>query len=179
MAAHFGRFDILVNNAAIDPRCPVLEISPEFWDDILSTNLKAAFFCAQAAAREMRKGGGGRIVNISSVHGQACMPNLTAYAASKGGINALTRQMALEFAGFGITVNAVAPGRVLVEKSTFEPESGAADIPLSRVGTPRDIAAAVAFFASEESAWITGQVLTVDGGTTTRLSLHGPTPLRA
>jgi glucose 1-dehydrogenase/3-oxoacyl-[acyl-carrier protein] reductase len=169
--AEFGHLDILVNNAGIDPRRPVLDVSEELWDSVLDVNLKGAFFCAQAAARQMRSQGGGRIINISSVHGQSSLPNLSVYAASKGGLNALTRQMALELAPFHITVNAIAPGCVLVEKCTFDPEQRGAEIPLGRVGRPRDISALVAFLASDDAGWLTGQVITVDGGSTTRLFL--------
>ena len=174
IAAQLGRLDILVNNAAIDPRCSFFDVSAEFWDDVLGTNLKGAFFCAQAAAREMRKHGQGRIISISSVHGRASMPNLAAYAASKGGIDALTRQLALDLAPSGITVNAVAPGCVFVEKNTFDPAARGREIPAGRVGTPRDISTVVAFLASDAASWLTGQVITVDGGTTSRLSMNAP-----
>ena len=117
----FGRLDIVVNNAGIDPRSGFFDCTGEFWDDVLAVNLKGAFFCAQAAAREMCRTGGGRIINVSSVHGQATMPNLAAYAASKGGVEAMTRQLAIDLAQFRITVNAVAPGCVQVEKNTFDP----------------------------------------------------------
>jgi len=168
----FKRLDILVNNAGVDPRRPFLEVTEEFWDAVISTNLKSAFFCAQAAAREMIKTGEGRIINISSVHGQATMPNLAVYAASKGGMNALTRQLALDLALHRITVNAVAPGCVQVEKSTFDPAARAQQIPLGRVGAPRDVGELVCFLASDAAAWLTGQVITLDGGTTTRLFLN-------
>ena len=167
----FGRLDILVNNAGIDPRCGFFDTTGEFWDNVLGTNLKAAFFCAQAAAREMCKSGRGRIINVSSVHGQTTMANLAAYAASKGGINALTRQLALDLAPFRITVNAVAPGCVQVEKNTFDPAIRGQEIPMGRVGAPRDIAQVIGFLASDAAEWLTGQVITVDGGSTSRLCL--------
>jgi NAD(P)-dependent dehydrogenase (short-subunit alcohol dehydrogenase family) len=171
VAERAGRLDILVNNAAIDPRKPLLEITEEFWDSVMDTNLKGSFFCAQAAAGEMRLQGRGRIVNISSVHGQATMNHMAVYAASKGGMNALTRQLALDLAPYGITVNAVAPGSVQVEKSTYDPELRGREIPRGRVGQPTDVAEVVAFLASDATDWLTGQVITVDGGTTTRLFL--------
>jgi NAD(P)-dependent dehydrogenase (short-subunit alcohol dehydrogenase family) len=174
--AEFGRLDILVNNAGIDPRRPALDVTEDFWDDVLGVNLKGSFFCAQSAAREMCRTGGGRIINISSVHSQANMPDLSAYAASKGGLNALTRQLALELAPGRITVNAVAPGCILVEKCTFDPTERGSEIPLGRVGQPRDISALVVFLASDDAAWLTGQVITVDGGTMTRLSLSTASP---
>ncbi len=172
----FGRLDILVNNAGVDPRKPFLEVTEDFWDEVIGTNLKSAFFCAQAAAREMMKTGQGRIINVSSVHGQATMPNLSVYAASKGGMNALTRQLALDLAPHQITVNAVAPGCVLVEKNTFDPVARGLEIPLGRVGTPGDVGELVCFLASDAAAWLTGQVITIDGGTTTRLFLNLASP---
>jgi glucose 1-dehydrogenase/3-oxoacyl-[acyl-carrier protein] reductase len=171
VAERAGRLDILVNNAAIDPRMPLFEVTGEFWDSVIDTNLKGAFFCAQAAALEMEKTGRGRIINISSVHGQATMNHMAVYAASKGGMNALTRQLALDLAPLGITVNAVAPGCVQVEKSTYDPASRGKEIPAGRVGHPSDVAEVVAFLASDATAWLTGQVITVDGGTTARLFL--------
>jgi len=166
-----GRLDILVNNSAVDPRIAILDVTEEFWDTVMDTNLKGTFFCAQAAVREMVRQGGGRIISISSVHGQATMNKFAVYAATKGGINALTRQLALDLAPYGITVNAVAPGCVQVEKSTYDPASRSREIPRGRVGRPRDISTVVAFLASDAAEWLTGQVITVDGGTTTRLFL--------
>jgi glucose 1-dehydrogenase/3-oxoacyl-[acyl-carrier protein] reductase len=163
-----------VNNAGIDPRCSFFDVRAEMWDNVLATNLRGAFFCAQAAAREMRNAGGGRIINLSSVHGQATMANLAAYAASKGGIDAMTRQLALDLAPFRITVNAVAPGCVQVEKNTFDAVVRGREIPLGRVGRPLDVAHTIAFLASDAAEWLTGQVITVDGGSTGRLCLdHG------
>jgi glucose 1-dehydrogenase/3-oxoacyl-[acyl-carrier protein] reductase len=167
----FGQLDILVNNSAIDPRKPFLDVTEDFWDLVIDTNLKGTFFCSQTAAREMMRVGKGRIINISSVHAQATMNHYAVYAASKGGMNALTRQLALDLAPFKITVNAIAPGCVQVEKSTYDPASRGQEIPCGRVGHPRDISAAVAFLASDETDWLTGQVITIDGGSTTRLFL--------
>jgi glucose 1-dehydrogenase/3-oxoacyl-[acyl-carrier protein] reductase len=171
-AARGGGLDILVNNAGIDPRRPFFEVNEEFWDSVIDTNLKGAFFCAQAAAAEMRKKTRGRIINISSVHGQLTMAHYAAYAASKGGMDALTGQLALDLAPLGITVNAIAPGCVRVEKSTYDPESRGREIPVARVGSPEDVAAVAVFLASDRTDFLTGQVITVDGGTTTRLFLN-------
>lgn len=168
----FGRLDVLVNNSGVDTRMPADRVTEEFWDRVIGVNLKGAFFCTQAAARHMRRHGCGRVINISSVHAQATMQNLAVYAASKGGMDALTRQLALELAVDGITVNAVAPGCVQVEKNTWDPADRGLEIPLGRPGQPLDISAVVAFLAGDETSWLTGQVITVDGGTTTRLFLN-------
>ncbi|WP_372630998.1 SDR family NAD(P)-dependent oxidoreductase [Cohnella sp.] len=174
---HFGGVDILVNNSAIDPRERFFDVTEEMWDRILNTNLKGAFFCAQECASDMVKKGAGKIVNISSVHGSLTMPRYAAYAASKGGMNALTRQLALDLAEYNIQVNAVAPGATEVEKfSKIDPlhdkDAIGAQIPLGRIGYPADVAKVVSFLASSGSDFVTGQVLTVDGGSSTRFFLQ-------
>jgi len=173
----FGHVDILVNNAGIDPHVPFLECTEEQWDWIIDTNLKGNFLCSQAVAREMvRQGTGGKIVIISSVHSIQTYMHITAYATTKGGLNAMMRQLALELAPYHINVNCVAPGAVHVEKfyrviPNYEPHMWDHEIPVGRVGYPEDIGAAVAFFASDDANYVTGQVLFVDGGTTARLFL--------
>ena len=172
----FGRLDILVNNAGIDPHAPFLEMTEEQWDWVIDTNLKGNFLCSQAAAREMAKSGGGRIVIISSIHSVQTYMHITAYATSKGGLNAMTRQLALELAPYGIKVNCIAPGAVHVEKfygvvPDYDPHMFDHEIPLGFMGYPEDIGAAAAFFSSEEARYITGQVLFVDGGTSCRMFL--------
>lgn len=177
----FGRIDILVNNAAIDPRVPFLDMEEDLWRRVVDTNLKGTYFCAQAAAQCMRETGGGRIINISSVHSQATMLGFSAYAASKGAVNTLTRQLALELAQYKITVNAIAPGAIEVERFNQDPiydrVALGSEIPLGRVGIPDDISSAVIFLASEETAWLTGQVIIIDGGTLTRLYLYAGRPI--
>jgi glucose 1-dehydrogenase/3-oxoacyl-[acyl-carrier protein] reductase len=177
----FGRLDILVNNAGIDPTAPFLRVGEDTWHSVIDTNLKGAFFCAQKAAEIMCKAGEGRIVNISSIHSHATMPGFSVYAASKGALNALTRELALELAQYRITVNAVAPGAIEVERFLADPlynrEALAKEIPAGRVGKPEDVSAVVAFLCSRDADWLTGQVITVDGGTLTRMFLYAGRPV--
>ncbi|TLS53892.1 3-oxoacyl-ACP reductase FabG [Paenibacillus antri] len=172
----FGRIDMLVNNAAVDPTEDFFEVTESFWDRVVDTNLKGAFFCAQACAREMVKTGKGKIINISSVHGSLTMPRYAVYAATKGGINAMTRQLALDLAKYNIQVNAVAPGATEVEKLADDPlydkEHIGGLIPLGRIGEPEDVANVVAFLASPAADYVTGQIITVDGGSSTRFFLY-------
>ncbi|GGD93544.1 SDR family NAD(P)-dependent oxidoreductase [Paenibacillus nasutitermitis] len=174
----WGGVDILVNNSAVDPRENFLDVTEEAWDQVIDTNLKGTFFCAQACAADMIKKGGGKIINISSVHGMTTMPRYAAYAASKGGINALTRQLALDLASHNIQVNAIAPGATEVEKfAKADPEHDkdviGEQIPMGRIGYPDDVAKVVAFYASSGADFVTGQVVTVDGGSSTRFFLKG------
>ena len=167
-----GPIDILVNNAGVETITPLLEIPEEEWDRTLDTNLKGVFLCSQIVARAMiAEGRGGKMVNIGSIAGVMPPRNEPHYAASKGGVHVLTKQMALELAPHGITVNAVAPGVIKNGLSTHhslaDPENAeriARGIPLGRVGTPLDIAQAVLFLASGEADYVTGVVLPVDGG---------------
>ncbi len=172
----YGRLDILVNNAAIDSTRPFDEVDETFWDQLMGANLKASFFCAQQAVRLMPPGGGGRLIFISSVHARASMPGYAVYAASKGGVEALVTQLSIDLAGAGITVNAIAPGAIEVEKfrehPAYDREALAAEIPRGRVGQPEDVAAMAEFLASAKAEWITGQTFTVDGGTRARLYLY-------
>lgn len=164
-----GRLDVLVNNAGICPNTPLEEITPEEWDLVLGVNLRSVFFMSQAAAPVMRGQGYGRIVNISSIAGK--MGALVAgchYTASKAGVLGVTKVFARSLAGSGVTVNAVAPGTIdTAMTADWSPEQRAmltARIPAGRLGTPTDIAAAVAFLASEEAGFITGATLDVNGG---------------
>ena len=164
----FGKIDILVNNAGITRDDLIMRMSPEAWRDVLETNLFGAFWMTKAVTRPMLKARGGRIINITSVSGQAGQTGQANYSAAKAGLIGLTKATARELASRTITVNAVAPGFVLTELTKDLPEALQAEInartPLGRFGTPEEIANAVAFLASDEAAYITGQVLAVDGG---------------
>jgi len=163
-----GKLDILVNNAGITRDDLIMRMSPENWRDVLETNLFGAFWMTKAVTRPMLKARGGRIINISSVSGQAGQTGQANYSAAKAGVIGLTKATARELASRGITVNAIAPGFVLTELTQDLPEALKAEItartPLGRFGTTEEVANAVAFLASEEAAYITGQVLAVDGG---------------
>lgn len=167
----FGTLDILVNNAGIFPSKPFLELTETDWDKVIDVNLKSVFLCSQAAAKVMRDGS--KIVSISSIASLVGFEGLTHYCASKGGINGMTRALALELAPKKINVNAIAPGLI----GTPGVDAGLNDeakkqmltmIPWNRMGLPEDIANAVVFLASPQSDYITGQVIVVDGGWTLR-----------
>jgi 3-oxoacyl-[acyl-carrier protein] reductase len=167
MSRH-GRLDILVNNAGITRDQLMMRMKRDDWDAVIATNLTAAFTCTQAVLRPMIKQRGGRIVTISSVVGQMGNPGQVNYAASKAGLIGMAKALALEVASRGITVNVVAPGLVDTDMtralSPGAAENWASRIPLGRLGTPQDVANAVCFLASDEAAYITGQVIAVNGG---------------
>ena len=164
----FGRLDILVNNAGITRDGLLMTAKAEDLDRVLDTNLKGAYFCMKAASKVMMRQRYGRIISMSSVVGLRGNPGQTNYAASKAGIIGLTKAAAKELASRGITVNAVAPGFIDTDMTAAMPEKAReamqATIPMGRPGAPEDVAKAVAFFAQPDSAYITGQVLCVDGG---------------
>ncbi|MDQ3553671.1 MAG: 3-oxoacyl-[acyl-carrier-protein] reductase [Chloroflexota bacterium] len=166
--SEFGKIDILVNNAGITRDDLIMRMSTEAWREVLETNLFGAFYTLKAVTRPMLKARGGRIINITSVSGQAGQTGQANYSAAKAGLIGLTKASARELASRGITVNAVAPGFVLTELTQDLPPELQAQItertPLGRFGSPEDISAAVVFLASDEAAYITGQVLAVDGG---------------
>jgi 3-oxoacyl-[acyl-carrier protein] reductase len=164
----WGRVDVLVNNAGIARDQLLLRMKRADWDAVLATNLTAAFTCSQAVLKPMIRQRSGRIINISSVVGQTGSAGQANYAASKAGLVGFARALAREVASRGITVNVVAPGYIETDMtgalSDENRREWAAQIPLGRLGTPDDVAAAVCFLASDEAAYITGQVLAVNGG---------------
>ncbi len=170
--ARFGRLDIVVHNAAVYPVIPIEQLSAEDLDLTLSVNLKAGFWLIQEALPHLRKQGGGRILFTSSVTGpNVAMPGTAHYAASKGGMNGLIRTAALEYARQNITVNGVEPGYILTPamQALGGPEAleqMASQIPIGRLGDPVDIAHSMLFLASDAAAYITGQTIVVDGGST-------------
>ena len=163
-----GRIDILVNNAGIARDQLMLRMKRDDWDQVIATNLTAAFTCVQAVLKPMIKQRAGRIISISSVVGQMGNAGQANYAASKAGLIGFSKALAREVASRNITVNVVAPGLIETDmtKAIAEKAQGdwASQIPLERLGTPEDVAAAVCFLASDEAAYITGQVLAVNGG---------------
>jgi len=164
----FGKIDILVNNAGITRDTLMIRMSEEDWDLVLDINLKGAFICTKTVARPMMKARYGRIVNIASVAGVMGNAGQANYSASKGGLIALTKTTARELAGRGITCNAVAPGFIETRMTEVLDEEvrrrWLENIPLGRPGTPQDVADVVCFLASDASAYVTGQVLNIDGG---------------
>jgi 3-oxoacyl-[acyl-carrier protein] reductase len=166
--ARHGRIDILVNNAGIARDQLMLRMKREDWDQVIATNLTPAFVCSQAVLKPMLKQRSGRIISISSVVGQAGNAGQTNYAASKAGLIGFSKALARELASRNITVNVVAPGLIETDMTraiTDKAQDGwAAQIPLGRLGTTADVAAAVCFLASDEASYITGQVLAVNGG---------------
>jgi len=167
---HWGGLQILVNNAGITRDGLVMRIKDDQWDSVININLRGTFLFIRAASRPMMKGRRGRIINIASVSGLMGNPGQANYSASKAGVIGLTRTVARELAGRNITVNAVAPGFIATDMTAKMGEEilaqAAKQIPLGRLGQPQDVADAVLFLASDAASFITGHVLTVDGGLT-------------
>jgi 3-oxoacyl-[acyl-carrier protein] reductase len=176
---NFCRLDILVNNAGISIKGSLQEITEEDWDSVFNVNLKGALFCTQAAGRHMTQQNYGKIINISSCSALGCYaPQSTAYAVSKAGLVALTKYCAVELGAFGINVNAIAPGMIMTDLTNIgrTPEQVAQLAAVTkkiavigRVGYPRDVASLALFLASDDSCYISGQVISVDGGRTDHL----------
>jgi len=170
VVAKWGGLDILVNNAGITRDSLIMRMKDDQWEAVLSINLKGTFLFTRAAAKPMMKGRRGRIINIASVSGLTGNPGQANYSASKAGIIGLTKTVAKELAGRNITVNAVAPGFIATEMTAALGEQVLEEVkkrtPLGRLGEPGDVANAVLFLASDAASFITGQVLTVDGGLT-------------
>ena len=163
----FGRLDILINNAGINRDAMAAKMTEEQWDAVLSVNLKGTFLCAQAALPGMRERSWGRVVNTSSI-GSLGNIGQANYAASKAGVIGLTKTLALEYAKYGVTVNAIAPGPVMTAMLAGVPdairERIIAQVPVGRIASPDEIASVHVFLASDEAAFITGQVIFADGG---------------
>lgn len=169
-AEQSGRIDILVNNAGITRDTLLPRMSDEEWDDVINTNLRSAFLWCRAVSRHMMRARYGRIINVSSVSGLIGNPGQTNYSASKAGLIGLTRSLSRELAGRNVTINAVAPGFIESDMTATLGEAIVAEakkrIPAKRLGKPEEVAAAVLFLASPAAGYVTGHVLTVDGGMT-------------
>jgi len=171
----YGRLDILVNNAGILVSGTVVTLTEKDWNRQMDVNLKGVFLCSKYAVQQMLKQGkGGRIINIGSIAGLVGFPGISAYCASKGGITEMTREMALDYAKYGITVNAIDPGVIVTDMTKGMLDDAATrkmlleNTPIGRFGQPEDIGNAAAFLALDESSFITGHNLVVDGGWTAR-----------
>src|SRR4051794_15528915 len=169
LAEALGGLDVLVNNSGTGTETPVLELELETWRHVLEVDLTGAFLCGQAAARRMvAAGGGGRIVNVTSVHEHIPLPGAAPYCAAKGGLGLLTKVMALELATHGITVNSVAPGEIATPMTGQEDEDPHENerpgIPARRPGDAREIGAVIAFLCSPEASYATGSSFVIDGG---------------
>jgi glucose 1-dehydrogenase len=169
--ARFGRLDILVNNAGIEQKVPFLETPPELWEKVIAVDLTGPFLCAQAAAKRMvAQGGGGRIINISSVHEDLPMPTNAPYCAAKGGLRMLMRTICVELAPHKITVNNIGPGAIDTPMDAPLKEHPElvrqllAEIPLGRMGKPEEVAGLAAYLASDEAGYVTGSTFFIDGG---------------
>jgi glucose 1-dehydrogenase len=171
--AALGKIDILINNAGVERHAWFWEVTEKDYDLVLNTNLKGPFFCTQAFVKHLQgRKAGGKIINISSVHEDLPFPHFTAYCASKGGMKMVTRNLSIELAPLGITINNVAPGAIETPinasllNDPVKLKALLENIPLNRLGKPADVSAAVVFLASSDADYITGTTLVVDGGLT-------------
>src|SRR5512136_1077229 len=168
---HWGRVDILINNAGVEPHQPILQLDEWDWNRTIEVNLKGAFLCSQSVGRMMQRQGGGVIVNVASIAGRAAgLRDRSAYVASKTGLIGFTKECAREFAAHNIRVNAVCPGVIITEMTAHLRQNEAQlrkwleDIPLGRLGEPGDVSGLVLFLCSDAARYITGQAIHVDGG---------------
>ena len=168
---HLGKIDILVNNAGLERRADFWDVTEEDYDAVLNVNLKGLFFLTQAFVRSrMQAESGGKVINVSSVHEELPFPHFASYCASKGGVKMLTRNLSIELAPLGITINSIAPGAIEtpINKNLLNDpaklDALLKNIPLKRLGTPSDVASIAAFLASDDSSYVTGTTFFVDGG---------------
>lgn len=165
--AEFGPVTILVNNAGVTGRVPFLEMTEEAWDRVIRINLKGPFLCSQAVIPDMLAAGWGRVVNISSSSTQMGVGQMAHYVASKGGVNGFTKALAMEYAGQGVTVNTIPPGYIdtpMLRGTVQNMETSVANSPMRRAGRPEDIAGACAYLVSDDASYVTGQMISVNGG---------------
>jgi glucose 1-dehydrogenase len=167
----FGRLDIFVNNAGIEKKVPFLEVPLDLWDKVIAVNLTGPFLCAQAAGQHMvKQGGGGRIINVSSVHEDLPMPTNVPYCAAKGGLRMLMRTICVELAPHKITVNNIGPGAIdtpmdaPLKAHPEEMKALLAEIPLGRMGQPDEVGKLAVYLASDDAAYVTGSTFFIDGG---------------
>ncbi|MFN2595939.1 MAG: SDR family NAD(P)-dependent oxidoreductase, partial [Pyrinomonadaceae bacterium] len=175
----FGRLDICVNNAGIEIKRPFLEVSDDEWNKVVAVNLYGCFVVSQAAARAMvKRGGGGKLIFISSVHEDIPFPEYTAYCASKGGVRMMMRNLAMELAPYRVNCNNIAPGAIAtpINQSVLEDpqakQNAISEIPWGRFGTPEEVASVAVFLASDESEYVTGSTYYVDGGLTQQVTAY-------